>query len=165
MISIVQSVAGAAKPWADLYSDSSTVKAVVVFLHLGGLLAAGGFALAADRATLRLGRLTEMERLGFIRELGETHRPVLLGLGVVILTGVAMLLADVETLLPSPVFWLKMGGFALLMVTGLTLQRAERRLNGGTHTARAWRSLHMAALRSAGLWFTVLFLGTLLASS
>jgi hypothetical protein len=165
MISLVQMAAGYAKPWADLYSDSSMVKAVVVFLHLSGLLAAGGFALSADRATLRLGRLTESERLDFVRELGDTHRPVLLGLSLVIFTGILMLLADVETLLPSTVFWLKMGGFALLMLNGLTLQRAERRLSGGRHTAAAWRNLHWAALRSAGLWFTVLFLGTLLASS
>ena len=165
MISLVQNAAGFVKPWAELYSDSATVKAIVVFLHLGGLLAAGGFALAADRATLRLGRLTETERLHFVRELGDTHRPVLAGLAIVIVTGLAMLLADLETLLPSAVFWVKMGGFALLMLNGVTLQRAERMLSGGTHTPRAWRRLHSAALRSAGLWFTVLFLGTLLASS
>ena len=164
-MSPVQAVAGFAQPWADLYADSSLVKAVVVFLHMGGLLAAGGFALAADRATLRLGRLTEAERLHFVRELGETHRPVLMGLAVVVATGLAMLLADVETLLPSPVFWVKMTVFALLMLNGLTLRRAERRLSGGTRTGGAWKSLHRAALRSAGLWFTVLFLGTLLASS
>ena len=165
MTTLVQAAAGWVQPWADLYADSVTVKALVVFLHMGGLLAAGGFALAADRATLRLGRLTEGERLHFVRELGETHRPVLMGLAIVIVTGVAMLLADLETLLPSPVFWVKMGMFALLMLNGLTLRSAERRLNGGAHTQRGWRSLHRAALRSAGLWFTVLFLGTLLASS
>jgi hypothetical protein len=165
MTGLVHQAAGWVQPWADLYADSSLAKAIVVFLHMGGLLVAGGFALAADRSTLRLGRLTDGERLHFIRELGETHRPVLMGLAIVISTGLAMLLADLETLLPSPVFWLKMGVFALLMVNGLTLRRAEQRLNDGSRTARAWRSLHHAALRSAGLWFTVLFLGTLLASS
>ena len=153
------------RPWADLYADSAMVKALVVFLHMGGLLAAGGFALAADRATLRLRRLPGEERLRLVRELGETHRPVLIGLSIVIVTGMAMLLADLETLLPSPLFWVKMGAFALLLLNGLVLRRAGHRLLRAPPTPRGWRSLHGAALRSAGLWFTVLFLGTLLASS
>ncbi|HET7461764.1 MAG TPA: hypothetical protein VFJ82_10980 [Longimicrobium sp.] len=165
MSSLVKAAADAFQPWADLYGDSSLVKASVVFLHLGGLLVAGGFALAADRATLGLGRLGPEQRLEVVHELGETHRPVLAGLAVVIVSGVAMLAADLETLLPSVVFWAKMGGFALLLLNGLTLQRAERRLRGGDPGRQAWRSLHRAALRSAVLWFAVLFLGALLASS
>lgn len=164
MLGLIQAAEGAARPWAELYADSSLVKAVVVFLHLGGMLAAGGFALAADRATLRLGRLTEDQRLVFIRELGELHRPVLIGLGVVMATGAAMLLADLETLLASWVFWVKMGAFALLLLNGLTLRGAERRCGGGDG-GPAWRSLRRAALRSAGLWFVVLFLGSMLASA
>lgn len=165
MTAVAQTLIDVAKPWADLYADSSLVKAIVVFLHLGGLLVAGGFALAADRATLQLGRLDESARLEFVHELGETHRPVLAGLAVVVLAGLLMLAADLETLLPSVVFWIKMGGFVLLLLNGLTLQRAERMLRGGAAPHTAWRSLHWAAVRSAGLWFTVLFLGTLLASS
>jgi hypothetical protein len=165
MIPLVKSAAEVAQPWADLYGDSSLVKAAVVFVHLGALLVAGGFALTADRATLRLGRLDAEQRLEVVHELGETHRPVLAGLAVVVLSGLAMLAADLETLLPSVVFWLKMGGFVLLLLNGLTLQRAERMLQAGDPGQKLWRSLHRAAVRSAGLWFTVLFLGTLLASS
>lgn len=165
MISLVQTAAGVAKPWADLYADSSWVKAIVVFLHLGALLVAGGFALAADRATLRLGRLDEGDRLEVVHELGETHRPVLIGLAIVVASGILMLAADLDTLLPSVVFWIKMGGFVLLLLNGLTLQRAERVLRAGDAAQKAWRKLHWAALRSAGLWFAVLFLGALLSSS
>jgi len=165
MTSLAKSAAEALQPWADLYGDSSLVKALVVFLHLGALMVAGGFALAADRATLGMGRLDAAQRLEVVQELGETHRPVLAGLAIVVLSGLAMLAADLETLLPSVVFWAKMGGFVLLLLNGLTLQRAERRVRGGDSGRRAWRSLHGAALRSAVLWFAVLFMGTLLASS
>ncbi|HET7459752.1 MAG TPA: hypothetical protein VFJ82_00835 [Longimicrobium sp.] len=153
-----------AQPWADLYADSSGVKSIVVFLHLAALVVAGGFALAADRAAFRLGRLSEDARLELVDELGDTHRPVLVGLAVVVLSGVAMLLADLETLLPSVVFWVKMGGFALLLANGLTLQRAERRCRAG-EGEKGWRALRAAAVRSAVLWMAVLWLGALLASS
>ena len=111
-------------------------------------LVAGGFALSADRATFRLGRLTDDARLELVEELGDTHRPVLAGLAVVVASGLAMLLADLETLRPSTVFWVKMGAFALLLVNGLTLQRAERRCRRGDGD-RAWRALRAAAVRSA----------------
>jgi hypothetical protein len=160
---ISPSLVHAAKPWADLYADSSLVKSLVVFLHLAGVVVGGGFALSADRAAFRLGRLTPDARLALVEELGETHRAVMTGLALVVATGVAMLLADLETLLPSPVFWVKMGGFALLLLNGLTLQRAERRCRRGGEDA--WRALRAAAVRSAGLWMAVLWLGALLASS
>ena len=164
MLDLVQHAEAIAKPWADFYSDSAWAKTIVVFLHLGGMLAAGGFAVSADRATLRLGRLDEGERLAFIRELGDLHRPVLVGLVVVVVSGLAMLFGDLETLLPSITFWVKMAAFVLLLLNGLTLQRAERRcsVEGG---AGAWRALHRSALRSATLWFAVVFLGAMLASS
>jgi len=38
-------------------------------------------------------------------------------------------------------------------------------LRSGDPGKQAWRSLHQAALRSAVLWFAVLFMGALLASS
>lgn len=163
MIALADAARTWAQPWADLYADSSVVKSLVVFAHLGGLLVAGGFALSADRATFRLGRLSPDARLGVVEELGDTHRTVLAGLAVVVASGLAMLLADLETLLPSFVFWGKMGLFALLLLNGVSLQRAERRCRGGDATA--WRALRGAAVRSAGLWFVVLWMGALLASS
>lgn len=162
--SLAQAAEGWARPWADLYADSSLVKSAVVFLHLAGVVVGGGFALSADRATFRLGRLTDDARLELVEELGDTHRTVLIGLAVVVATGIAMLLADLETLLPSAVFWVKMGGFVLLLLNGLTLQRAERRCRRDGGEA-GWRALRRAAVRSAGLWLAVLWLGALLASS
>ena len=45
------------KPWNDFYGHSKVAETVVVFLHVGALLLAGGFAIGADRATLRSLRL------------------------------------------------------------------------------------------------------------
>jgi len=165
MISLLQSAATAAQPWADLYADSTLVKAGVVFLHVGGLVAAGGFALFADRATLRVSGRSARERQAWARELGTLHRPVLIGLTVVVLSGLLMLAADVEALLPSPFFWAKMAGFVLLLLNGRALERAGRHLAETVDDARRWKALRRAALRSAGLWFVVLFLGTLLTSA
>ncbi|HET7462153.1 MAG TPA: hypothetical protein VFJ82_12930 [Longimicrobium sp.] len=171
MITLLQTAASTAQPWADLYADSTGVQAVVAFLHVGGLVAAGGFALAADRATLLALRRPEPERRAWVHELGSIHRPVLIGLAVVVLSGFLMLAADVQALLPSPVFWVKMAAFVLLLLNGRALQRAGQRLasaapeGDGAPDAKGWRALRTASLRSAGLWFAVLFLGTLLTSA
>ena len=79
-MSLLSLATQAVAPWAHAYGDSKLLSTSVTFVHLGGLLAAGGFAIAADRATLRL-RATDLT--GVIRHLGEleaVHRPVLIGL-------------------------------------------------------------------------------------
>jgi len=40
--------------WARLYADHKAVSAGFTYLHLAGILVGGGFAVAADRAALRL---------------------------------------------------------------------------------------------------------------
>jgi len=185
---LIQTAADLAAPWADLYGGSTAVQSAVTFLHFAGLLTAGGFALAADRGVLRHARRPLAERTAFLGELAATHRVVIAGLAVVVASGLLMLAADVEALLPSPVFWAKMGAFALLLLNGLWLRRAEHAAATDAAPAsssgpeleaapadaspaieprpdgdeRRWRALRAASLRSAGLWFAVLFLGTLL---
>jgi hypothetical protein len=179
MTTLAETLSALAQPWADLYGDSATIASVVVFMHLGGLLAAGGLALAADRGVLRHGSRPWTERLAFVRELGATHGVVVAGLATVVASGLLMLAADVEALLPSPVFWIKMAGFALLLLNGVSLQKAERavaasgdadlfpdppadRPSAPAEGERGWRALRAASVRSVALWFAVLFLGTLL---
>src|ERR1043165_5553446 len=41
------------QPWNDFYSHSKTAETIVIFLHIGGLLLAGGFAIAAAPAPTR----------------------------------------------------------------------------------------------------------------
>ena len=59
------------------------------------------------------------------------HRVVLAGLVVIIVSGVLLFGADVDTFLYSKVFWLKMGLMLLLMANGAVLVRAERRVERG----------------------------------
>ena len=161
MQSIVEGLANLFRPWADLYGGSAPVEAGVMFVHFAGLLLAGGFALAFDRGALRMSRVEPRDRQLYLAELGAVHRPVLLGLTVVVVSGFLLLAADVEALLPSPIFWVKMGVFALLIGNGVMLRRAERRLAADVDQV-GWARLRRGAVRSIALWLTVLFLGTVL---
>jgi hypothetical protein len=167
---MLNALADLLQPWSDLYNGSVAVENVVMFGHLAGILVAGGFAVATDRAVLRAGRAVPAARAHVVRELGHIHRPVLVGLAVVILTGIAMLLSDVQTFLPSWVFWLKMGLFVLLLANGLVLERAGQRLEAKdmeepdmeAPDGPGWRRLRNASLRSGGLWVLTLLFGVLL---
>jgi hypothetical protein len=153
------------QPWADLYSGSSLVSTGVEFLHLSSLLVAGGFALAYDRSALRAGRRPVVERTSFLRELRAVHRPVTVALALVVASGLALMMADVQAMLPSGVFWLKMGAFTLLLMNGLSVQRAGARLAANASDLRGWRALRAGSLRSITLWIVTVFLGVLLTST
>jgi hypothetical protein len=168
-MSLLASIASLAQPWSDFYNDSGFAQSGVLFLHFGALLIAGGYAIAADRWVLQAGRLDTGGRAVLLDQVTTLHLPVIAGLFVLILTGVAMALADAEALLSAPVFWLKMGCFALLLLNGVTLLRAQRKLQlvpaGDIRFTPAWRSLQWAARVSVSLWLTTLLLGTLLGST
>lgn len=159
---VMETVAAMAQPWADMYAESGVLATLIVFLHLAGLTAAGGLALAFDRSMLRIDRGIVADRSGFLRELSAVHLPVMFAMTIVIASGFALLLADIEVFLPSRVFWLKMGVFALLLLNGLAVQAAGRRLRRDAMDARAWLRLRRASLRSIALWTAVIFLGVLL---
>jgi hypothetical protein len=89
-----------------------------------------------------------------------THRLVIGGLATVVISGLLLLLADLDTFLGSKVFWLKMGLMVLLLANGLIVTLLERRaLNGETN---AWSRLRMAAGASLTLWFLVTLFGAAL---
>ncbi|HEY6828963.1 MAG TPA: hypothetical protein VI259_19015, partial [Gemmatimonadaceae bacterium] len=96
-MNVPESLVNLLKPWNEFYSHSKTAATVVIFLHVGGLLLAGGLAIAADRTTLRALRTPVGERTQFLRELGAVHRWVLTGLTIVVISGVLLLTADIET--------------------------------------------------------------------
>ena len=52
-MTVIQQIAQLVAPWADFYNGSSVAQSAVNFGHFGGMMAAGGLALATDRSTLR----------------------------------------------------------------------------------------------------------------
>ena len=89
-------------PWQSLYESSKLVPAITQGVHLLALLIGGGLAVSADRATLRAYRAGP-DRRGFqLAELGAVHRPVLIALGVMFASGLALATADVKTFAVAP---------------------------------------------------------------
>jgi hypothetical protein len=169
-MSLVPFLAQAFAPWHDLYGDSKAVAIAVSATHLLALLFGGGFAVAADRATLR----TEFEdvrtRRRALEELAAVHRPVLTALAVLFLSGCALAAADVETFAASPFFAAKLLLVALLLANGAVLARTEAALRRrgadiGPTADRLWRRLRATARLSMGLWAATLLAGTVLVGS
>lgn len=146
--------------WAAAYSEHAALRVVVTFCHFAGLMAGGGLAVAADRATLRLANGSEAERAAHLDELHAIHRVVIGGLALTFASGLLMVGADLETMTASSVFWSKMALVALLLVNGLTMRRAEQRARAAPGTG--WSRLHRTAMVSLLLWFLIVFAGTVL---
>lgn len=162
-MSMVETIAELAKPWARFYSRSDLAQTALLFSHLAGLLGGGGLAIAADRALWKARAATGEARGRLLAELAGTHRPVLIGLGIANVSGLLMLAADVETYLPSPIFWGKMVALALLLANGAWLRSIEQRALRTPATIDAsWRTLSRASQVSYVLWFAVVLGGVML---
>lgn len=146
--------------WTSLYSNSAVLRTGLGFAHIAGLVASGGSAIAADRATLVAWRRDAASRVSHARVLHGTHRTVVIGLTVVSLSGVLLLAADLDTYLHSWVFWTKMGLIVLLLVNGSLLVRAGRRAQTGHQ--RAWRTLGYGSMASLALWLLTTLMGAAL---
>ncbi len=162
MAALAKHLADLFGPWIDYYGGSSAAETVVTFLHLGGLFAAGGLAFALDRAVLRSGRHPLPRREDVARDMGHAHKAILLGLGVVALSGLAMTAADPKTYMVSKIFWVKMGAVLLLLANGWFLKRAGERLVEEPDAPTAFRRLRRAAVRSMGLWAVTVLAGVAL---
>lgn len=164
-MNVPESLVNLLKPWNEFYSHSKTAATVVIFLHVGGLLLAGGLAIAADRTTLRALRTPVGERTQFLRELGAVHRWVLTGLTIVVISGVLLLTADIETFFASWIYWTKMAFVVVLLTNGWMMTRTEASLRrDATETSPHWRSLHRTAVTSVTLWFVIAAFGVALAN-
>lgn len=143
--------------WAALYSGSALLRTLVSFVHVAGLVSGGGAAVVADRATLRATRRGGSVTRAQIDGIHATHRVVLVGLAGVIVSGLLLFAADVETYAPSKLFWLKMGMVALLMINGAILVR----VGGGASQPdeRARRTMRWTAGISLALWFLTTLAG------
>lgn len=148
------------KPWADFYSDSKPAETIVQFLHIGGLLLAGGLAIAADRGTYRTMRFATIDRRSHLREVAAVHRWVLTGLAIVVISGVALFASDVDTFFGSWMFWTKMGLVLLLLINGWMMTRAEAALAlDPSESSPHWKQMHRAAITSLTLWFIITLFG------
>jgi hypothetical protein len=151
------------KPWADFYGHSKIAATIVTFLHVGPMLLGGGFAIAMDRSTLRALRTPAAQRTAHLGELAAVHRWVIGGLVVIVMSGLLLLAADIETFWGSWIYWLKMALVVALLVNGLSMTRAETALRSDSaEQATGWATLRRSSQVSLFLWLVIAFLGVAL---
>ena len=126
MIEVPAALVDLVHPWAALYEDSKTVSDVVTATHLLGLLVGGGAAVTLDRETLALVRKGNAAGPELLGRLDRTHRWVLVGIVLLLGSGLLQTAADLKTFLPAPLFWGKLALFALLLANGWVMLRSER---------------------------------------
>ena len=135
------------QPWQSLYAGHSSVSTIVIFLHLGALLAAGGLAIANDRAIVRTATDDVDGRTRRLADLALSHRTVLSALSVSFFSGVLLFLADLEAFVIMPVFWVKMALILLLILNAALMMRQREtaapvwRIVGRRQTRRGQQNL------------------------
>ncbi|HEY4304904.1 MAG TPA: hypothetical protein VGM82_10580 [Gemmatimonadaceae bacterium] len=158
-------------PWNDLFSHSKLISGGVLGIHIMALVIGGGLAIAADRMTLRVAAGNASARRGQLREVRDVHGVVLIGIVLLLVSGVLLALADVETFLPSPIFWIKLSLVALLVVNGALLTRAERKLAARDDVALlnisedAWARIRLFSICSVCLWIATAVVGIVLSNA
>jgi hypothetical protein len=161
--------------WAQLYRTNDIVQILAAFGHILSIAYAARFALAGDRAALRLTRATyavaspiasaaprTRSRAADLNTLTSAHRHVLTGLACALVTGLAQLAAQLDYLPQSPIFWVKMTLLVVLLANGRVIQLAGRRAVHAASSSGIPDELRPAALRSIALWCTLILLGLLL---
>src|SRR5258708_25908050 len=111
--------------WGSLYSNHASVKTLVMFAHLGGLLIGGGTAVATDRTILRRGGDAAARPVP-LDLIASSHVVVIAALASIIRSGVLLFASDVDTFLHSRVFWLKMTLPTLLLSHSALLPPRQR---------------------------------------
>jgi len=144
--------------WASLYSNSAAIRSAVSFAHFGGMITGGGTAIAADLnmlSAMRHGHAPPHDEVGRFR---NTHLVVISSLVVIVISGVLLLLKDLDAMLESRPFWIKMALFVALLLNGVLVIRAEKQASAGTADARGM--LRFACIASLILWLAVTLAGT-----
>lgn len=172
---LIDSVSTLVQPWADLYSNNTTLSTGVIAVHILAMFVGGGMAISADRAILRSKPGTAEAVRAVVADLSTTHSIVIGSLAVTVLTGLALLASDVGNFAVSRVFWVKMGSFAILLINGLRMQRVEKNVMTGLgassiHTTempvpfptKAWGGIRSAAAVSLVMWLLIVLLGVVL---
>jgi hypothetical protein len=94
---------------------------------------------------------------------GRAHRSVIVALVLSLLSGLALLAADLDTFLGSWVFWAKMWLIVALLVNGALMTRSERRLREGR--TDQWGRLRVLAFTSLFLWLVITYAGVALVNA
>jgi hypothetical protein len=149
-----------ATTWSSFYANHAAMRTVIAFAHVGGLVAAGGASMAADREILSAFRRRAHDGPAVLRTVGKAHGLILTGLAIVIASGVLLFGADIDAYLPSRLFWIKMALMLALLINGAILTRAERLAS--TRLDYSWVTLKWTAIASLCLWFLTTFIGTAL---
>lgn len=148
--------------WAELYRGNDVVQLLAGLGHILAIVYAGRHALEGDRAALRAERRPAPQQAALLAQIGAAHRPVLIGLSLALLTGLAQLLAQLDYLLPSGWFWAKLVGLALLLANGRVIMRSAAALRADPEPPARWQRLRAASVRSLVLWSALVILGLLL---
>ena len=148
-----------ASAWASWYANSAILRTSLGFAHVGGLVASAGPAFMIDRAILRAVRAGSTSRGAHLAEIEASHPLVLGGLLVVVVSGLLLMAADLDTFLHSVVFWIKMGLIALLLANGWRLRRLGQAAAAAHPSGQA---LGRAAVMSLVLWSCTILAGSTL---
>jgi len=146
--------------WGSFYSNHAMVRTLITFLHIGGLVAAGGAAMTVDRGLLFSASRGNDSGRAQLAATRSTHGFVLWGLVLVTISGLLLFAADVDTFWASRVFWTKIALIALLVVNGAALTWNERRATAGDPSA--WPTLRWTAAASIALWMLTTLAGVAL---
>ena len=149
----LQSVAAT---WSSYYGNHQAVSISIKALHLAGTMVGGGAAIALDRQVLRAFRQPPARRRVVLAELEGSHRVVVPAFVLIVLTGILMAGADLETFASSTLFWVKTGLTSVLALNGALLVAAE---SSATVATTAWGRVAASAMASVALWLVILYLG------
>jgi hypothetical protein len=148
LASLSQSLAG----WSSYYGNHQTLSVTIRYVHFAALLVGGGTAIALDRQVLRLHRAASVVQDATFTMLKAAHTVVIVSLVFIVMSGLLMAAADVDTYLVSPTFWTKMVLVTVLLVNGAVLARAGR---GGPVASR--RRLGITSGLSIALWLIIVY--------
>jgi hypothetical protein len=165
-MSVLTQLATSLEPWKTFWSDNDVVSTAVTATHIAAIVVGGGLAIAADRMTLRMRGRAAAERITHAREIRAVHRPVIIALALIVISGLLMAASDIEEFAEKPIFWIKMGLIAVLLVNGLMLQKSEGRIleGDGGMTDDSWSRLATFSRVSMTLWVVITVVGVVLAS-
>jgi hypothetical protein len=148
---MIATLSHALASWNSYYGNHQALSVTIRYVHLAAMLVGGGTALTLDREIFRMRRSAPQVRDATIARLNGAHSVVIGSIVFMVVSGLLMAGADVETYLASPTFWTKMALVAILLVNGAVLTRAGRTAAFGS------RRLAVASVVSAFLWLVIIY--------